>query len=131
ARYRPSTSRTQPASIQSPPRTVSARWAGRQRSGPPAGFRSGTWRSASPQVLRPQTTRSGKRSSVSPRREECRWKPRSTLPLEVAEARVIGEDLRIEPLVDDAPPKAPLLAQLDRKSTRLNSSHVAISYAVF
>src|SRR5207253_5610537 len=30
-----------------------------------------------------------------------------------------------------APPTAPARLEVDRKSTRLNSSHVAISYAVF
>src|SRR5258705_6636204 len=30
-----------------------------------------------------------------------------------------------------APPAGPLLATIDRKSTRLNSSHLGISYAVF
>src|SRR5206468_12088330 len=42
-------------------------------------------------------------------------------------ARMIG---KLQGLVDDDPP-AVLLAVEDRKSTRLNSSHDQISYAVF
>src|SRR5437660_12455181 len=41
-----------------------------------------------------------------------------------ANVAVIGGDLTGKRL-------APVVAQADRKSTRLNSSHVAISYAVF
>src|SRR5690625_6696064 len=33
--------------------------------------------------------------------------------------------------MDPASASAPLITSIDRKSTRLNSSHVAISYAVF
>src|SRR5690625_4190992 len=40
-----------------------------------------------------------------------------------------GEDEWLWILHDDSPPEEPALE--DRKSTRLNSSHVAISYAVF
>src|SRR3712207_8813105 len=45
-------------------------------------------------------------------------------PAEVAVAHLLGEELpagRVDPLADDQ----------DRKSTRLNSSHANISYAVF
>src|SRR5690625_116795 len=46
---------------------------------------------------------------------------------------VEADDRWCEPVFEPVPiiPVANLAAQLDRKSTRLNSSHVAISYAVF
>src|SRR5439155_19319508 len=61
---------------------------------------------------------------------------RTKLPL--CEASTIGEGNHHLPVVwpsvqlpanKDAPPYFPI--RIDRKSTRLNSSHVAISYAVF
>src|SRR5690625_7094639 len=47
--------------------------------------------------------------------------------------RVAGATLRLDPAVGPADHQitAPDVAWKDRKSTRLNSSHVAISYAVF
>src|SRR5690606_42042728 len=44
-----------------------------------------------------------------------------------AELRAVGEQLVVPPRGHDAA----TLEQVDRKSTRLNSSHVKISYAVF
>src|SRR5256885_11601560 len=40
-----------------------------------------------------------------------------------------ASNLLVELFVEELPPKA--LQKLDRKSTRLNSSHLVISYAVF
>src|SRR5207253_9132704 len=48
--------------------------------------------------------------------------PREAEPLEDAGAEVLHHDVGLLQQVDE---------HLDRKSTRLNSSHVAISYAVF
>src|SRR5690606_41976229 len=49
-----------------------------------------------------------------------------------ARQRVVAAGLRAGALINSLkPPKAPLKAEPDRKSTRLNSSHVKISYAVF
>src|SRR2546430_12699827 len=47
--------------------------------------------------------------------------------LVIAEAMAHG----VPPLVTDTTPKKTLNASADRKSTRLNSSHSQISYAVF
>src|SRR3712207_7095375 len=53
--------------------------------------------------------------------------PRSREPLE--EVRGVG--CRVEPPVVDQPEGASIELEKDRKSTRLNSSHANISYAVF
>src|SRR5690349_22441080 len=66
--------------------------------------------------------------------------PRSTLfpyttlfrsLFERRDKRVDVRDLRADVNIDPDDPKAPEPRGLDRKSTRLNSSHVEISYAVF
>src|SRR5690625_7173988 len=54
-------------------------------------------------------------------------------PLQVAAQRLVGDVRPVPPEVfPSGSEPAPQVARLrDRKSTRLNSSHVAISYAVF
>src|SRR5690349_24250825 len=58
--------------------------------------------------------------------------PRSTLfPYTTLFRSVGGERQLVEPGSDSATDALRQLRQTDRKSTRLNSSHVEISYAVF
>src|SRR5258708_24378437 len=45
--------------------------------------------------------------------------------------RSVGEGLREQPIVHADRPRRRIPVRLDRKSTRLNSSHQIISYAVF
>src|SRR6266702_5933211 len=47
------------------------------------------------------------------------------------QARDLGQGWKVSPFVVIEPGATFTLADIDRKSTRLNSSHVAISYAVF
>src|SRR5436853_1491922 len=56
--------------------------------------------------------------------------PRSTLFPYTTLFRSFDEFVDSEAVTDEAPHKT-LVSALDRKSTRLNSSHLGISYAVF
>src|SRR2546422_2365947 len=72
------------------------------------------------------------RSREPPQRRRERLSPCLYLPFDIHAPG--PEPVRLGPLVDDrrdAPVRAPARGYRDRKSTRLNSSHGYISYAVF
>src|SRR5439155_2861428 len=76
----------------------------------PKWFMTNSYRKQRPRIGRGQASDSG----------EC-----------VAEPQGVGTKRRDPPRVPLVPGQTPAATQSDRKSTRLNSSHVAISYAVF
>src|SRR5690606_41241945 len=67
----------------------------------------------------PTPARPGGRTATRPSTTRSATRPAPTAPAEKSEAAT------------PAPAPAPAPAEKDRKSTRLNSSHVKISYAVF
>src|SRR5207249_5279637 len=83
--------------------------------------------------LFPYTTLFRSRSSHDrTRREEARYRASRSLPAcPNGAASQTGNTASLLRLADKPWPDVPADAVSDRKSTRLNSSHVSISYAVF
>src|SRR5438477_7634143 len=57
--------------------------------------------------------------------------PNPVLQVKIAEARPVAGRALLIPLREEIPIRVSIKNHRDRKSTRLNSSHMSISYAVF
>src|SRR5690625_6782274 len=90
-----------------------------------------------PEPLSEQELAANEETDEGAREEDEQQKVKESAPADAMQAQTSpAEPSPAAPLPDADPPAAPAdepdpWADQDRKSTRLNSSHVAISYAVF